>query len=145
MPNISQTTKDKRLAINRPRSIAYIRRFLKENELGGHRLDLARNLFPYMNTIFFNDALTGITFNSLRLSDRWGDYEDNTRILRLHLSINNRARLVGTLLHELCHAAVHQINKTVEKDQHGPIFLSWLTKVQEVFTELTDDLVCRPP
>lgn len=162
MPDVSATTKRRRLAIGRPRSIAYIKRFLQQQELGGTLCDLTRKLFPYLKSVFvfflfnhyqlvfflslaiFGSELHGIVFTTLRLQDRWGDYDDATQRIRLHLMIRDRQRLVGTLLHELSHAAVYQNNGIVEEHDHGPVFLSWLAKIQQVFPEMSDELLSKP-
>ena len=62
---------------------------------------------------------------------RFGAYFPRDNYITLHPRLVNAGEkaFLQTLLHEMCHQAVHQIDKPVGKyDVHGPIWKKWMIK-----------------
>ena len=84
-------------------------------------------LDPSKMAIYFNDQLwTGVGRHKRGIDN------SNRKISVIYLSIrslDNPERLRDTLLHELCHATVYQIDEIREEDPHGPKWEWWIQQV----------------
>ena len=103
------------------------------------RSDLAWEIFHHFNATVCNYKLdlknTRIYFNN-QMWNKVGyhdeDYDDqewSTKISSIYLStrcLDNPERLRDALLHELCHAAVWQVDCDFENDEHGPKWKLWI-------------------
>ena len=103
------------------------------------RYDLAWKIFEVFNfsvcehkldhskmEIYFNDQLFDEVGFHLEYIDDVYPYRRTSVIYLSIRCLDNPERLRDTLLHELCHATVWQIDEIYEEDDHGPQFKWWI-------------------
>lgn len=90
----------------------------------------SRNLHSYYNEMYFGAKLSPIDIIiGPMLNKAFGIYNANRNIIYLAIDIfKNESVAETTILHEMCHQAVHEIDKDPNEHSHGKHFKEWMLK-----------------
>jgi hypothetical protein len=104
----------------------------------GEKLQFLREEWARLNKSAFKEKLTSCVIRFLKKMStgkmrQHGHWEPGRRVLAFNIRVFNstRGQLEKLILHEMCHQAVTDIDKVIDRTKggHGPNWVAWMRKV----------------